>query len=141
MQETEIKNNLILSKLSVPGFDIELENNSRCSKAGIWYKVYEVIQIWREHYNRWHHWVKDNHGIINIYRSFSPLNGLYPRANFTAQLEIIAAAWIPGAVIVGDFKLNWDIHHVTMLLLKLTSMTWLFLNCKLFYFEINKLIN
>ena len=116
MQETEIKNNLILSKLSVPGFDIELENNSRCSKAGIWYKVYEVIQIWREHYNRWHHWVKDNRlYIINMSNRFWYLNDKIPLDFLNNSFETFKIKW--------KNYLSTIKHHVTMLLLKLAFAT------------------
>ena len=31
--------------------------------------------------------------IINLYRQFTPVNGLIERANFAVQLGLIAAAW------------------------------------------------
>ena len=46
--------------------------------------------------------------IINIYRTFSPANGVSCRNSFITQLEIIAHAWIPGTIKVGDFNLDWN---------------------------------
>ena len=38
MQETEIKNNIALPNLTIPGFDIEIEHNVKCSRVGIYIK-------------------------------------------------------------------------------------------------------
>ena len=92
MQETEINKNLDHDLLSFPGYSIETENNSTCSRVAIY------ISNKAEYIRR-----KDLEGvdsnliiidlvgsvqkrIINVYRSFSPQHNITQRDKFKLNL-------------------------------------------------------
>ena len=44
--------------------------------------------------------------IINVYRKFSPQNGVSQRVKFNLQLDLINSALSPESILVGDFNLD-----------------------------------
>ena len=118
MQETEIKNNLNHNELTIDAYNVEIEKNVNCARVGAYIstKLSYIRRFELEGINL-NLLVIDllapgpGSGptrIINLYRQFNPVNGLTERSNFIAQLELVAAAWISGTIIVGDFNLDWD---------------------------------
>jgi hypothetical protein len=56
----------------------------------------------------------EGYRIINIYRSFNPLDGSTAREKFNAQLVIIKAAYCLNSIVVGDFNLDKKIWSLML---------------------------
>ena len=46
--------------------------------------------------------------IINLYRSFSPQNGVHQRDKFIYKLQLMKTAMTEATILLGDFNLNWS---------------------------------
>ena len=113
VQETEIGRTFDKNLLRIPGFNLELENNSLLSRVGFYisneinYKRQAsmegedsnliIIDILGSNTTR----------IINVYRSFNPQNGISPREKFKYQLNLIREAYVKGTILLGDFNLDY----------------------------------
>ena len=117
VQEAEIEKSFNKNLIRIPGFNLELECNSRMSLVGFYisnkidYRRCDnlegidsnliIIDILGSSTTR----------IINVYRSFNPQNGISQREKFKYQLSIIKEAFTKGTIILGDFNLDYFKKH------------------------------
>ena len=113
VQETEVENSYEKTLLRIPGFNLELENNSYISRVGF-YVSNEVNSKRQSQLEGVDSKliiidIQDNNPtrIINVCRSFNPQNGQSQREKFKYQLSLIKNAYCKGAIILGDFNLDF----------------------------------
>ena len=114
MQETELKNDFDCNLVRIPGFVFEAENSDK-KRVGCY--IRDGIKYMRRNdleKDNLHMLVIDIEGtndkmkrIINVYRSFNPIN-CTARELFTKQLDIIKNAFNCDTLLVGDFHLEYN---------------------------------
>ena len=125
-QEIEVHNDVPRKILSIKGFSFEVESNSKKARVGLYIKN-NISYKRREDLEGkdLHLLIIDVNGsqkcrIINIYRSFNPMNGNSPRNNFIQQLVKIKSAFVPNTILLGDFNLDYskqyDVNYAHRLL-------------------------
>ena len=113
LQETEIEKTFDKNLLRIPGFNLELENNSSLSRVGCYisnklnYKRNLALEGVDSNLI-----IIDIEGtnptrIINLYRSFNPQNGVSQRGKFKHQLSLIKESFTNKTILLGDFNLNY----------------------------------
>jgi exonuclease III len=114
LQETEVEINLDHNLLSFPGYRYESENNSVCSRVGIYVKT-NVSYVRRKDLEGVNSHItiidlksKNDYRIINLYRSFNPRNDYTPLELFKYQVNIIKNCLTDRTIILGDFNLDWN---------------------------------
>ena len=117
MQETEVERTFDKTLLRIPGFTLELEENSVISRVGFYisndFNYKRVTSLEGEDSNVI---IVDIDGknptrIINVYRSFNPQNGESQREKFKYQLSLIKKAFVKGTILLGDFNLDFLKKH------------------------------
>ena len=111
--ETEIESLFNRNVLQIPGFNLELETNTRLSRT-VFY-IADSINYTRKltlegiDSNLIIIDVKDSNPIriINVYRSFNHQNGQSQREKFKYQLSLIKEAFNKRTVLLGDFNLHY----------------------------------
>ena len=111
LQETEIKPDVPLKTLHIPGYSIEVEKNLSKKRVAIY--VSNRIKYRRRHdleAENTHLIILDignnnKYRIFNIYRPFNPVM-MTERAFFTAQLTNLNSHITPNSIIMGDFNLD-----------------------------------
>ena len=114
MQETEVTKMLSHDELGIRNYSLEMEKNSVKSRVGF-YIAKTVNFIRRQDLEGCDSnlVIIDIEGtlntrLINVYRSFSPQNGVSQREKFRYQLSLINTAMKTlSCVLVGDFNLNY----------------------------------
>ena len=114
LQETEVEINLDHNLLSFPGYRYESENNSVCSRVGIYVKT-NVSYVRRKDLEGVNSHItiidlksKNDYRIINLYRSFNPRNDYTPLELFKYQVNIIKNCLTDRTIVLGDFNLDWN---------------------------------
>ena len=112
MQETEIEHDFDLKLLSLPGYNLEIEESDSKKRTGIYIRT-------NIRYDRCYNLEqKSNHLIIidiycgsgkkrliNIYRTFSPPR-LTVKEFFINQCDLIRASMSKDTVVLGDFNVH-----------------------------------
>ena len=113
MQETELESSFDCNLLNIPGYTLEIENNSTKKRVGFYIK--NAIRFERcEHLEN-----PDSHlliidikidnikkRLINIYRSFNPPN-VTAKDLFITQCDLIKTAFTNDTIVMGDFNLDY----------------------------------
>ena len=114
LQETELESDYPTNILSFRGFNLETEINKTKIRTGIYIK--ETISYTR----RTDLEKEDSHiviidlndrkktRVINIYRAFSPPQGLTQKTLFEQQLSVLNLATNPNTIIIGDLNLDYN---------------------------------
>ena len=115
LQETELTNNLDHNLMSFPGYVYETENNDECSRVGCYLSTRVTYTRRTDLEGKNAHLivldVKANKDIriINVYRSFNPINYHSPYEFFKYQMDLISEAYnTKNTILLGDFNLDWD---------------------------------
>ena len=117
MQETELESSFDCNLLNIPGYTLEIENNSTKKRVGFYIK--NAIRFERcEHLEN-----PDSHlliidikidnikkRLINIYRSFNPPN-VTAKDLFITQCDLIKTAFTNDTIVMGDFNLDYKRKH------------------------------
>ena len=117
LQETEIEKTFDKNLLRIPGFNLELENNSSLSLVGYYisnelnYKQNLALEGVDSNLI-----IIDIEGtnptrIINLYRSFNPQNGVSQRGKFKYQVSLIRKSFVNKTILQGDFNLDYGKKH------------------------------
>ena len=117
MQEIDVKNDYNVRLLTLPGMNLEIEDNTVKARTGIYItskinytrrKDLEgrdsnliIVDVTGSSFNR----------IINVYRNFNPQGGVPARVKFNYQLEIIGQAFNKDTLLLGDFNLDYSRYH------------------------------
>ena len=121
IQECDIDANYPVNALSFSGYNIEVETNTKKARCCTYIKN-DIIYIRRRDLEGEDNnlviletGMHDKKFIVNLYRSFSPQNGVTPNERFTMQLECIkrmAQNNINHSImLMGDFNLNYNLIH------------------------------
>ena len=121
LQETEIERTFDKNLLRIPGFNLELENNSSLSWVGCYisnelnYKRNLVLEGVDSNLI-----IIDIEGtnparIINLYRSFNPQNGVSQRTKFKYQLSLIKESFTNNTVFFIKLRHFLHSHQYWML--------------------------
>ena len=117
MQETEIEPNFDMNNLRIPGFTLETEMNNHKIRTAFY--ISNNLNYKRRcdlEENNSHLIVidfedgKKTRRVINIYRSFNPLNET-ARELFSRQLDLIGNAFNQNCTLLGDFNLDYSRKH------------------------------
>ena len=112
MQEVEIDPSFDHALLRISGFSLELENN--CTKmrtginikTGVHYKRRIDLEGLNSHLVVIDIGINNEYRIINLYRSFNPINTT-AKNHFKYQVELLSKAIDRNTIIVGDFNLDY----------------------------------
>ena len=112
LQEVEIQPNYPNDLLTFRGYNIEVEQNDEKARVAIYIST-NVSYSRREDLEGMNNnlLIIDIHGpktvrIINIYRSFKPLNNVNQRIKFQTQLNVIKNSMTKNTIVLGDFNLD-----------------------------------
>ena len=114
MQEIELESSFDCNLLNIPGYTLEIENNSTKKRVGFYIK--NAIRF--ERCDRLEN--PDSHlliidikidnikkRLINIYRSFNPPN-VTAKDLFITQCDLIKTAFTNDTIVMGDFNLDYN---------------------------------
>ena len=114
VQETEIESSFNIDLLNIKGYTLEMEINCLKSRVGIYIKNdIKYVRKYELEGTNSHILIIDvtnkfkTYRIINIYRSFSPQEGISAREKFRHQLGLIKEALTNETVLIGDFNLDY----------------------------------
>ena len=115
MQEKEIESEFDCELLRIPGYVLEMENNTNERRVGIYVKNnLNYVRLSRLEGQNNHLVIIElkeghiNNRIINIYRSSNPFE-MTQKDLFKRQCDRICNAFNPNTVIMGDFNLDFNI--------------------------------
>ena len=111
LQETEIKPDVPIKILHIPGYTIELENNQNKKRIATYisnrikYRRRQNLETQNSHLIILDIGTNNKYRIFNIYRPFNPTN-MTEREFFQAQLISLNSNITQSTIILGDFNLD-----------------------------------